>query len=33
MEKKYAEIAGKERGEFIGPFRLKAGMQRNERNH
>lgn len=33
MEKKYAEIAGKERGEFISPFRLKAGMLRNERIH
>lgn len=33
MEKKYAEIAGKERGEFISPFRLKAGMLRDERVH
>lgn len=33
MEKKYAEIAGKERGEFISPFSLKAGMLGNERIH
>lgn len=33
MEKKYAEITGKERGEFISPFRVKAGMLGNERIH
>lgn len=31
MEKKYAVIAGRERGEFISPFNLKEGMLKNER--
>lgn len=31
MENKYAVIAGRERGEFIGPFSLKAGMLKSER--